>query len=748
MTRSSRLRPLFYVNLVIIAAVVAYKVYLNIFEVDFEGIHTRQVARIQERLANRDSFSFAVVGNINNSVGIFERRMVPRLNASGVDFVVSAGNAVSDGGEDKYRALHGSLSHMEMPYLLTFGENEQSRLGSFRFYEHFGPYFYAFSAGDARLIFLDTTGKTPYSWQLRWLRDELAAGHGKRVFLFMGHPLYKLRSASAVEPERYMPESKFRSGLLNLIDRYRVDAVFAANAPLYNLQRYGATDFVITGGAGGLVLNHEDSFYHYVTVKVTPEAHRLELERLESGQHSVFKVLESFWFFIHSLFYVGYLNFLLLLSVLIAVAYKLHQVVFTERHYYRRFDLDPTPYLSRSLRVAHFTNNYLPFVGGVPISIERLRRGLRKLRHEVLVVAPRYERQEQEEGVFRVPALLQFGTTGEFRLANLWFPRIRRRLDAFGPDLVHVHHPFWLGGLGLRLARRRRLPVIYTYHTRLEHYAHFVPLPGLLFRNLISHYLIKRFANRCDGVIVPTYSAEEYLRVIGVTTPILVQPSGVDYGQFGPVSDEEVADLRRQLGLLGKRVLVSVSRLSREKNIDFLIDAIHELKRTTQIPFRFLMIGEGAERARVQARVSELGLEDTFILVGRVSPERVSVYYRLSDAFLFASQSETQGMVILEAMAAGLPVVAVRSSGIDDVIQDGVNGYKTIPEHADHWCARVRELLADENLCNRLGDNARQYARAFDIEPVAQEVGEFYAEILAAHEKRHPAATGATGRAG
>jgi glycosyltransferase involved in cell wall biosynthesis len=417
---------------------------------------------------------------------------------------------------------------------------------------------------------------------------------------------------------------------------------------------------------------------------------------------------------------------------------KLYALIFVERDYYRNFNLDPSPYMDKPLRVAMFTNNYLPFIGGVPISIDRLHRGLAALGERVLVVAPRYRRRPPAEpDVLRVPELCAFGDRREFRLANLFSPRIGRRLAAFKPDIVHLHHPFWLGSLGLFLARRLGAPAVYTYHTRLEHYAHFVPLPTPLFRNLISHALIKRFANRCDGVIVPTEASEDYLRIIGVKTDIFVQPTGIDYERFQQVDPSALERLREQYRLGNEPVIVSVSRLSKEKNIDFMLEAVHALRARHDEPFRFLIIGEGDEHSSLQARIDTLQLNDCVTLTGSVEPEEIPVYYRLADAFVFASKSETQGMVILEAMAAGLPVVAVRSSGIDDVVRDDFNGFKT-PENLALWHDKVHRLLTDSGLRERLSANARAFAGDYSIDRYAQSIKSIYAHVLAASARSRP----------
>ncbi|WP_235263477.1 glycosyltransferase family 4 protein [Nitrincola sp. A-D6] len=440
---------------------------------------------------------------------------------------------------------------------------------------------------------------------------------------------------------------------------------------------------------------------------------------------------------LHSLFYVGYLNFLLLLGLLIAVSTWLYGLIFVERDYYPSFDRDPALYLQQPLRVAMFTNNYLPFIGGVPISIDRLRRGLDGLGHKVLTVAPAYNKQDDDAAVVRVPILLPLGRNREFRLANLFQPAIYQRVRAFKPDIIHVHHPFWLGSAGLWMGRRLGIPVVLTYHTRLEHYAHYVPLPGPLFRNLVSHALVKRFANRCDAVVVPTESAEEYLRMIGVRCPIHIQPTGIEYARFKEVSEDDVAQLRRELAPEGERLLLSISRLGREKNLDFLLDALHQLRKTCKQPLRLVILGEGRERAHLEARINAEGLEGIVLLPGSVPPEQIPIYCRAADVFVFASCSETQGMVILEAMAAGLPVVTVRSSGIDDIVEQGHNGFKTALDK-EQWSRQVCVLLEDEPLRSQMAQAAVSFAAQYDIAPFSQSIAELYAYALAQKQADSP----------
>ncbi len=737
------LRAFYYLNVLIVALVVGYKVYLDVFDSKLESVHAQQVELVQSRLAGREKFQFAVVGNVKNSIGIFERQIVPMLNSSGADFVVSAGNAVSDGGEDKYRSLRGTLARLGIPFLLTFGENESSGLGGFRYYRQFGPYFFAFTAGNSRFIFLDGTGETSYEWQLRWLEEELERDEPRHNFIFIGRPIMRpAHEPIWVSEEDYLGPPTFRQSLIDLIEHYDVDAVISDNLPLFDRQDRGGTSYVTTGGAGGLMVRDETGFHHFVIVEVDGDEVSIEAFPLDVSQHPILQTLESLWLFVHSLFFVGYLNFLLILSILILAAVQLHGLVFVDKDYYPRFDVDPSPIAEGPLRVAMFTNNYFPFIGGVPISIDRLRSGLLGLGKGVMVVAPRFDGREgagdkslqrsgvEEDGVLRVPSLITLGKDAEYRVANLFLPWVVRRVKAFAPDVIHLHHPFWMGSLGLWIANRLNVPAIYTYHTRFEHFAHYVPVPGRLFRNLISHYVIKRFANRCYGVVVPTPSAREYLQTIGVKRRVIVQPTGIDYNSLRAVDADSVTALRHRLGIGEEPVLVSVSRLSREKNIDFIMEAVSLLRDRLDRPFRLLLIGEGDERPRLEDQVKALGLQDVVIMLGSVPVDLMPLHYHVGDVFVFASTSETQGMVILEAMAAGLPVVAIRASGIDDIVQQGVNGYKTREDRSE-WADRVEQLLVDNGLHAEMSQNAVSTASEHDIEPFAREILNFYAAALA-----------------
>ena len=271
--------------------------------------------------------------------------------------------------------------------------------------------------------------------------------------------------------------------------------------------------------------------------------------------------------------------------------------------------------------------------------------------------------------------------------------------------------------------------MVYTYHTRLDRFSHAVPLPKAFFQNVLSHALIRRFSNRCDAVVVPTESAEYYMRMIGVRPPIFVLPTGIDQEMLSCVDEDSVEALRGDIGIGDEKVLITVSRLSREKNVEFMLEGISVLAARCAVPFKLVIVGDGPDRGRIEERIEQLGLGDRVFLTGAVSPEAIPVYYHLGDVFVFSSCAETQGMVVLEAMATGLPVVAVGSSGIDDFVKNGLNGYKTDLNQFT-WSERIREILEDDDLRSRLSTDAKLFSKTYGMEEFGKAMSRVYAMAL------------------
>ncbi len=733
-----RFKLLFYSILVLLVFLIGYKTYLYLFETDFYSLNVKNINKIQSQLEKASEFSFAVIGNINNSIGIFDKKIVKKLNQSNIDFLISTGNAVSDGSEDKYRVLHRSLKKLEMPSLIAFGENERTDFGASNFYKHFGPFYFSFQVGQTYFIFLDSTGKTSLLWQKKWLKHELenTQGLGRR-FIIVNRPPFKIKTENYFEQDNYIQDPDFRSFIHKVASKYEVDGVFSSNLEIYAKKKINGVPYFISGGGGGLLINEEEHNYHYLKIEVSKS--KVETDKIEIIEETdpILRKIENLWLFIHSIFYVGALNFLLILCLLALIAIKLYSKISGQQMLFRNFDQDEDEYLSRTLRIAMFTNNYLPFIGGVPISIYRLLVGLKSLGQKTRLFAPAYSKTNSntlEGDVFRCGPLFYYSKFNNLPISNRFSPKIKKAFKEFEPDIVHLHHPFWMGRKGLRLAKKYNLPVIYTYHTRFEKYAHYAIISSTIFRTVVAHYMVKRFADRCDGIIVPTYSTEEYLRNLGVSTLVETIPTGIDTNRYDCLQESRIKETRKKYVQEGEILLISVSRLTKEKNIYFLLQGLKQISLIASTPFKCLIIGDGPELQGLKDYARQLGIEERIFFLGQIGHEEVPIYYAASDIFVFSSTSETQGMVILEAMACCTPAVAVRSSGIADAIQNGYNGYKT-REDVFEWATTVSRLIDDHQSLQRMAENAKSYARMFSLEKTAQKVLRFYSRVLATKRK-------------
>ncbi|MFW6273760.1 MAG: glycosyltransferase, partial [Halanaerobium sp.] len=223
-------------------------------------------------------------------------------------------------------------------------------------------------------------------------------------------------------------------------------------------------------------------------------------------------------------------------------------------------------------------------------------------------------------------------------------------------------------------------------------------------------------------------STKEYLRNVGVSRYIKVMPTGIDFDYYD-CSQDKIDSLREELIGDSEHLLISVSRLSKEKNLYFLLDGIKMLKEKSNLNFKLIIIGSGSEKENVERFIKNNDLENYIELIGAVDFREMAKYYLASDLFVFASTTETQGMVLLEAMAGYNPVVAVKSSGIDDVIENGYNGYKT-EEDTEKWSSRIEELLTDKQIYQQSSQNAREMAENYSLEDMGAEAEKLYYKIL------------------
>jgi glycosyltransferase involved in cell wall biosynthesis len=379
------------------------------------------------------------------------------------------------------------------------------------------------------------------------------------------------------------------------------------------------------------------------------------------------------------------------------------------------------------MRILMFSNNYKPKVGGVITSITLCRRGLIRSGHDVHLVAPEYDDYEDEEPyTYRVPALSLPGDL-DVSLALPIKQPMGMLVKGIKPHVIHSHQPLWLGALAASFAADLRTPLVYTFHTRYDAYAeHYLPMMPKLAGRTTSE-LVQRYLSRCSHVVAPTASIRDFLRSeYEFSTPLTVVPTPVDPDAFNA---REPAWVRQELGLEGAEMLLYVGRLANEKGVDLLLHAFGRVA-AERPQARLVLVGIGAHESQMRQLGRELGVYDRVIFCGKVPHAQVLDYFASADLFLFGSETDTQGLVMMEAMAAGTPVLAAKAPGAIDVLAEG--GGLLLPAKAEAFATEIIALLSDGPRRQNLGQEARQAVRRFSLSATADRLTTVYETAVAA----------------
>lgn len=383
------------------------------------------------------------------------------------------------------------------------------------------------------------------------------------------------------------------------------------------------------------------------------------------------------------------------------------------------------------MKILMLSDVYFPRVNGVSTSIQTFQRELWRLGHEVWVVAPDYGRPTaDEDGISRVLSRQVLFDPEDRMMRPRSLARRLTELRARRFDLVHVQTPFVAHYAGIRLARRLGVSCVETYHTFFEEYLfHYLPiLPKNAWR-VVARVVTRRQCNRLHGLVVPSQAMREVLVQYGVRTPMRVIPTGMPADAF---EEGDGTAFRARHGIAaGQPTLAFVGRVAFEKNIEFLLRVVRELKRTTHPDLVLIVAGEGPAETSLRRLGAELGLTDHLRFVGYLGRGvELSSCYQAGDVFVFASRTETQGLVLLEAMSLGVPVVSTAVMGTCDILAAGQGALIAREDVAD-FAAQVRRLLDDAPLRRRLGAEGRVYARQWAAEGPARSLLAFYRELQA-----------------
>lgn len=382
------------------------------------------------------------------------------------------------------------------------------------------------------------------------------------------------------------------------------------------------------------------------------------------------------------------------------------------------------------MNIGLFTDTYYPQINGVATSVLMLKENLEELGHEVYVFTTTDPKASGKEiNVYRVPSIPFVSSRRLGMFYNHRLAKLIRRADL---DIIHTHTEFSLGIFGREMARELKIPFLHTYHTIYEDYTHYIIKAVALesIAKMAARKISINFCNSANAVIVPTKKVEELLLSYGVKKNIFIIPTGIRLDKFSKYNYkyDKIQNLRTTLGIgANEKCLLYVGRVSKEKNIEEILIAMKfYLKYRKNV--KFVIIGDGPEKSNLENMAKEIGIKQQTMFIGEKSWDEIGMYYQIGDAFISASQSETQGLTYIEALASGLPVVAKADECLEDVVQNDVNGYTFYNQ--EEFLQFLDFVLFDDLLRENLSRGAVRTVKKFSVLNFTYTVETLYKNIV------------------
>ncbi len=381
------------------------------------------------------------------------------------------------------------------------------------------------------------------------------------------------------------------------------------------------------------------------------------------------------------------------------------------------------------MHVLYISDCYYPRVNGVSTSIQTFRQRMREMGHRVSLMVPDYPAvADDDEDTHRVPSRKVWLDPEDRLMRGADSRRMLRTLPTV--DLVHVQTPFMAHQVGVRYARAHGVPVVETYHTYFEEYLYnYIPaLPRNLLR-LAARSFSRRQCGELDALVVPSTAMLDVLRGYGIATPATVLPTGLRLDDFASGDGDA---FRRAQGIAATRpVMLYVGRVAFEKNIEFLFEVVDQV-RVTQPDVLLVVAGEGTAESRLRHSAARRGLSEHVRFVGYLRRDgELQSCYKAADVFVFASRTETQGLVLLEAMACGTPVVSTAYMGTREVLA-GCDGALVARDDSGHFAEQVTRILRSPELRVTLAGEALRHAGRWSDRTLADRLAAFYVDVIAA----------------
>ena len=378
------------------------------------------------------------------------------------------------------------------------------------------------------------------------------------------------------------------------------------------------------------------------------------------------------------------------------------------------------------MRILLTSDVYKPTTNGVVTSLVNLQQGLTRLGHEVRVLTLSESHSTYyKSGVWYLGSLNSDSIYPGTRFRKTVARKPLKDLITWRPDVVHSQSEFSTFPLAKRIASACGAPLVHTYHTLYEDYTTYFS-PNKRMGRLMAQLFSRHILSNIDAVIAPTSKIKYLLLSYGISNPIEVIPSGIDLSRFSSVVEQQSIDvMKTHLGIpKNNQVIVYVGRLAKEKNIHELIANFSSGRSDRTL----LLVGDGPWRHQLEEQVASLGLQKQVIFAGMQKQQNISSYYRLGDVFCSASTSETQGLTYVEAMATGLPVICRADKCLDDLLEDGVNGWQY--HTSEEYHGYLDRILSDTALRKQLSTQAIASSVRYDQLIFAESISQVYEQLI------------------
>lgn len=382
------------------------------------------------------------------------------------------------------------------------------------------------------------------------------------------------------------------------------------------------------------------------------------------------------------------------------------------------------------MKIGLFTDTYYPQINGVATSVLMLKENLEMRGHQVYVFTTTDPKaDDRERNVYRVPSIPFISAR---RVGMFYNPRLSKFIRKLGLDVIHTHTEFSLGIFGRSMARELNIPFLHTYHTIYEDYTHYIGKLGVL--DPIAKMAVRKisinFCNSADKVIVPTGKVKDLLLAYDVKQNISIIPTGIKLNKFSKYNynSDIIQDLRTSLGICEKdKIILYIGRISKEKNIEEILRTMKNYLKDKK-DLKLVLIGDGPEKSNLEDMSKKFGINKKIIFAGEKPWNDIGMYYQIGDIFVSSSQSETQGLTYIEALASGLPVVARADECLNGVLEDDVNGY--VFHNQDDFVRYLDSILYNKLKQERLSLGAIKSTRKLSVEHFAYTIEGVYKNML------------------